>query len=263
MEKTELFVVKIGGNVIDNQQALDEFLTDFSKIKQRKILVHGGGKIATEVAEKLGFKALMVEGRRITDENMLNVVTMVYGGLINKKIVAKLQSLQCKALGLTGADAGIIQSQKRPVNDIDYGYVGDIIHIEKTILNFFLDADLTPVLAPLTYDIYGNILNTNADTIASEVAVHMAIYYNVNLLYCFELNGVLEKMEEPNSVIPLITFQNFDTLKKNGIISKGMIPKIENALKAIQKGVNKVHICHAKHVIPISNHHNVGTIIQA
>lgn len=263
MQKKELFVVKIGGNVIDDDAVLDRFLDDFCEIEQAKILVHGGGKIATRIAEKLGFEAVMVDGRRVTDENMLQVVTMVYGGLVNKNIVAKLQARKCNAIGLTGADGGVILSEKRPVAAVDYGFVGDVKKVDAKVLSTFIETNLSPVMAPLTFDNNGTMLNTNADTIASEVAVAMAENYQVSLIYCFELNGVLQSIEQPDSVIPLISSANIEVLKNESVLSKGMIPKVDNAMSAVRKGVEKVHICHASHILPISKKVQKGTIVKA
>src|SRR6218665_634031 len=184
--KQKLNIIKIGGNVIDNPRALTQFLKDFSELSDAKALIHGGGKIATKIAVKLDVETKMVEGRRITDLPMLEVVTMVYGGLVNKQIVAQLQALDCNAIGLTGADAGVILAKKRPVREIDYGYVGDVEKVNDAIIKNFIDNDLTPVFAPLTFDKDGNILNTNADTQASSVAIAMANHFDVNLIYCFE-----------------------------------------------------------------------------
>lgn len=245
--KQTLNLIKIGGNIIDDEAKLQRFLTDFSKLSGRKILVHGGGKIATEVAKGLGIEARMVEGRRITDADMLRVVTMVYGGLVNKNIVARLQALGSQALGLTGADANIIPARKRPVKTIDYGFVGDIAEeeIQAQRLQLFLDNGLTPVLAPLTHDGAGNLLNTNADTIASTVAVALSRLYEVNLCYCFEKKGVLADINDDNSVIHRIDPNQYQALKADGTIVQGMIPKLDNAFNAIQAGVKSVYICHA------------------
>lgn len=240
-----LVVIKIGGNVIDNPDALKRFLTTFSQVSDNKILIHGGGKIATQVAEKLGVQTTMVEGRRITDRPMLDVVTMVYGGLVNKQVVAQLQALGTNAIGLTGADAGIVLAHKRAVKDIDYGFVGDIDEINSGQLQYFLRQKLTPVYAPLTFDKEGNILNTNADTMASAIAVDMAQRNTVTLVYCFEKKGVLSNPEDDNSVIAELTPALYAKYKEAGAINKGMIPKLDNAFRALDKGVAKVIICHA------------------
>jgi acetylglutamate kinase len=243
--KQKLNIIKIGGNVIDNPRALAQFLKDFSVLTDAKALIHGGGKIATKIAVKLDVETKMVEGRRITDLPMLEVVTMVYGGLVNKQIVAQLQALDCNAIGLTGADAGVILAKKRPVREIDYGYVGDVEKVNDAIIKNFIDNQLTPVFAPLTFDKEGNILNTNADTQASSVAVAMSNHFEVNLIYCFEKKGVLSDPEDNDSVIPTLTPASYAEYKANGTINAGMIPKLDNAFAALQKGVSKVIICHA------------------
>ncbi len=259
--KPQLFVVKIGGNVIDNPDVLKKFLQDLSSVNQKIILIHGGGKIATQIGERLGLEAKMHEGKRITDLPMLEVVTMVYGGLINKNIVAQLNSLNIKALGLTGADGNAILAKKRPVKDIDYGFVGDIEKVNADFLQTLLVANILPVIAPITHDGTGQLLNTNADTIANEVAVAMAEYFEVSLIYCFELMGVMKDVNDKDSLIPQITPQIYIELKKSGAISKGMIPKLDNSLKAINKGVKQVYICHASQIESIGTTKMQGTKI--
>ncbi|WP_460983949.1 acetylglutamate kinase [Spirosoma fluminis] len=243
-----LTVIKIGGNVIDNPDALARFLSAFSTLTLPKLLIHGGGKVATQVAEKLGIQTTMVDGRRITDQPMLDVVTMVYGGLVNKQIVAKLQALDVNAIGLTGADAGTVLSEKRPVKDIDYGFVGDIKEVDSGRIQYFLRQELTPVYAPITYDETGNLLNTNADTMASAIAVDMVKHNDVTLVYCFEKKGVLADPTDDNSVIAELTPEIYATHKAAGTINKGMIPKLDNAFRALDNGVSKVIICHADEV---------------
>jgi len=240
-----LFVVKIGGNVIDNPEACSRFLKDFAKLPSPKILVHGGGKIATQIAAKLQIETQMVDGRRITDKAMLDVVTMVYGGLVNKNLVVQLQANGSNAIGLTGADGGIIRSVKRPVKTIDYGFVGDIETVNATQINSLLNSDLVPVIAPLTYSMDGLMLNTNADTMASATAVAMAPLYNTNLIYCFEKKGVLSDPDDDEAVIASLTPESYGQYKASGVINKGMIPKLDNAFAAINAGVTKVFICHA------------------
>ncbi|SEJ16094.1 N-acetylglutamate kinase [Dyadobacter koreensis] len=240
-----LYVVKIGGNVIDNPEACSRFLEAFSKLSGTKILVHGGGKVATQIAAKLQIETQMVDGRRITDKPMLDVVTMVYGGLVNKNLVAMLQAAGCNAIGLTGADGGIIRSVKRPVKTIDYGFVGDIEEVNDIQVNALLHSSLVPVIAPLTYSNDGLLLNTNADTMASAMAVAMAGHYDVNLIYCFEKKGVLSDPEDDNSVISSLTPGQYIGFKDSGAINKGMIPKLDNAFAALNTGVAKVTICHA------------------
>lgn len=244
MQKT-LNIIKIGGNVIDNEAALDKFLQSYATLTDNKILIHGGGKIATKIAVKLDVETQMVDGRRITDKPMLEVVTMVYGGLVNKQIVAKLQALGCNSIGLTGADAGVILAKKRPVKEIDYGFVGDVEKVNGDFIDNILTFGLSPVFAPLTYDIEGNMLNTNADTQASSVAVAMSNAYKVNLIYCFEKKGVLSDPDDDDSIIPNLNPTQYAEYKSAGTINKGMIPKLDNAFAALQKGVSKVIICHA------------------
>lgn len=258
----KLTVVKIGGNVIDNPAFCQQFLQDFSEIPSPKILVHGGGKIATQVAEKLGIETIMVEGRRITDKAMLDVVTMVYGGLVNKSLVAQMQHFGDNAIGLTGADGGVILSQKRPVKAIDYGFVGDIEAVNSTFISNLLSQNIVPVFAPLTYDKDGNMLNTNADTQAQAIAVAMTDTYKVNLVYCFEKKGVLSDPEDDDAVIPVLMPADYEQYKSDGVINKGMIPKLDNAFKALSEGVSQVTICHAKEVKEAVNEGKAGTILK-
>ncbi len=239
----KLFVVKIGGNIIDDANALDIFIDQFAAIKEPKILVHGGGKLATEMAATLHIPQQMSKGRRITDEATLKVVTMVYAGFINKNIVAKLQAKNCDAIGLSGADANIILAKKRTVKEIDYGFVGDIVKVNNAFFKTILHNN-TPVIAPITHDGKGQLLNTNADTIANEIAKAMSKDYDVQLIYCFDKKGVLQNLNDENSVIKLITQDNIDALKKDNIIHEGMIPKIDNALQAVEAGVQSVFIGH-------------------
>jgi acetylglutamate kinase len=262
MEK--LFVIKIGGNVIDEDASLQAFLKDFAQIKAAKILIHGGGKIATKLGDKLGIESKYVNGRRITDEATIDLVTMVYGGLVNKKVVAKLQALNCNAIGLTGADANIIPATKRPVKEIDYGFVGDVDNLQFGISNLelFLNAGLTPVIAPLTHDGKGQMLNTNADTIASTLAVGLAKKYDVRLIYCFEKKGVLENVEDENSVINLITKDKYKQLVADKKLFDGIIPKIDNAFDAINAGVKEVLIGDAKDLLKNVTDEVNGTLIK-
>jgi acetylglutamate kinase len=254
-------IVKIGGNVIDNPHAIEEFLTRFSALNGHKILIHGGGKIATKIAEELGVKTVMVEGRRITDEPMRDVVTMVYGGLVNKQIVARLQSKGCNAIGLTGADGNSILAEKRKVGAVDYGFVGDVINVNSDFIKTLLEAGVTPVFAPLTYDKEGNILNTNADTQASSVAVAVSGDYQVNLIYCFEKKGVLRDANDDSSVIDKLNPELYEKYKNEGVIYEGMIPKLDNAFSAVRKGVSQVIICHADELIEAVEHGKAGTSI--
>ena len=241
MEKVT--IVKVGGAVVEDNEQLAQLLTDFAAIPGKKVLVHGGGRRATKVAAALGIESKMVNGRRITDEQMLEVVTMVYGGLVNKNLVAKLQAKGVNALGLTGADMDVIHSHKRPVKDgVDFGYVGDVERANGKMLQTLIQEGITPVMAPLTHDGNGNILNTNADTIASETAKALAPYYDVTLIYSFEKKGVLSNPDDDNSVIPVITRSDFEKYQADGTIGGGMIPKIENALAAVDAGVKEVII---------------------
>lgn len=229
--------------MVEDEFQLAQLLKDFSAIEGRKVLVHGGGRRATQVASQLGIESKMVNGRRITDAAMLNVVTMVYGGLVNKNLVARLQANGINALGLTGADVNVIRSHKRPLKDgIDFGYVGDVDRADGQMLSRLIEAGITPVMAPLTHDGKGNILNTNADTIASETAKALAAYYDVTLIFSFEKKGVLRHPDDDDSVIPVITHTDFIKYKEDGTISGGMLPKIENALNAVDAGVAKVII---------------------
>ena len=241
--KEKLTIVKVGGAVVEDEAQLIQLLKDFSAIEGKKVLVHGGGRRATQVASQLGIESKMVGGRRITDADMLSVVTMVYGGLVNKNLVARLQANGINALGLTGADVDVIRSHKRPIKDgIDFGFVGDVERADGRMLNRFIEEGITPVMAPLTHDGRGNILNTNADTIASETAKALAPYYDVTLIFSFEKKGVLRNPDDDDSVSPVITSADFERYKADGTISGGMLPKIENALSAIGAGVSQVII---------------------
>ncbi len=260
--KEKLTIVKVGGAVVEDELQLSQLLCDFSAIEGRKVLVHGGGRKATKMAERLGVETHMVNGRRITDADMLEVVTMVYGGLVNKNLVARLQAHGVNALGLTGADADVIRSHKRPVKivdgqTVDYGFVGDVDHANGETLSRLIEAGITPVMAPLTHDGEGHILNTNADTIASETAKALANLYEVTLIFSFEKKGVLSDPDDDDSVIPTITHADFERYKADGTISGGMLPKIENALAAVDAGVAKVNITLAT---AIDGQH--GTIIK-
>jgi acetylglutamate kinase len=257
MEKVT--VVKVGGAIVEDSEQLAQLLKDFAAIPGKKVLVHGGGRRATKVAAALGIESKMVNGRRITDADMLEVVTMVYGGLVNKNLVAKLQANGVNALGLTGADMDVIHSHKRPLKDgIDFGFVGDVERANGKMLQTLINEGITPVMAPLTHDGKGNILNTNADTIASETAKALAPYYDVTLIYCFEKKGVLSNPEDDDSVIPVITHADFERYKADGTVAGGMIPKLENALAAIDAGVKEVIITLAT---AIDGKH--GTVIKS
>ncbi|MBP3466726.1 MAG: acetylglutamate kinase [Paludibacteraceae bacterium] len=243
MEK--LTLVKVGGKIVEEKESLDALLASFNSLDGLKVLVHGGGRSATKIAEQLGIETKMVNGRRITDEAMLKVVTMVYGGLVNKNIVAKLQSMGLNALGLTGADLGYMTSDKRPVKDVDYGFVGDVKKVDSDILADLIAKGVVPVLAPLTHDGKGNLLNTNADTIAGEAAKALAKHFDVTLVFCFEKKGVLRDENDDDSVIENIGKADFEKYVADGTIQGGMIPKLENAFAAIDAGVKQVVITKA------------------
>ena len=243
MEK--LTLVKVGGKIVEEKETLDALLASFNSLDGLKVLVHGGGRSATKIAEQLGIETKMVNGRRITDEAMLKVVTMVYGGLVNKNIVAKLQSMRLNALGLTGADLGYMTSDKRPVKDVDYGFVGDVKKVDSDILADLIVKGVVPVLAPLTHDGKGNLLNTNADTIAGEAAKALAKHFDVTLVFCFEKKGVLRDENDDDSVIENIGKADFEKYVADGTIQGGMIPKLENAFAAIDAGVKQVVITKA------------------
>ena len=266
-----LKVIKIGGNVIDNPESLQQFIADFAMLNGPKILVHGGGKIATKLAEDLGIKSKMVEGRRITDGESLKVVTMVYAGLINKNIVANLQSENCNAIGLSGADGNLIQAKRRPLKEIfskeknesisvDYGFVGDLNEpaVDHQALSKLLEAGFTPVFSAITHDGKGQLLNTNADTIASAIAIAMSKEYETSLIFCFEKPGVLMDVEDESSIISSIDPHYYNELKRQGIINDGMIPKMDNAFEAINKGLKEVYIGKAE-ALPTLINGNFGT----
>lgn len=268
---SSLYIIKIGGNVIDNPENLERFLSDFSELKGYKILVHGGGKIATKVSADLGIKSQMVEGRRITDAESLKVVTMVYAGLINKNIVATLQGKNCNAIGLTGADGNIIRATKRPPvkvisrgedlgEGIDYGFVGDLNEhsVNSEAMHKLLESGFVPVFSAITHDGKGQLLNTNADTIASVIAISMAKLYDTSLIYCFEKAGVLSDVNDEGSVIKTIDPEYYNRLKQEGVISEGMIPKLDNAFTAISKGLKEVCIGKAD-ALPYLKQQNFGT----
>ena len=250
-------VMKIGGNVIDNPEALKRFLREFAAVEGAKMLVHGGGKLATRLAERLELKVQMVDGRRITDKGTLDVVTMVYAGLINKQIVAGLQAVGCNAIGLSGADGNVVTARRRNPEPIDYGFVGDIERVDSELLGRLLDGGLVPVFSAIMHDGHGTLLNCNADSVASAVALGAARLAPVDLVYCFEKAGVLRDPEDERSVIPEITAESFAALKADGTISKGMIPKVENALKAVSQGVHSVTIRNSTHLAD-----GIGTVIR-
>lgn len=255
--KEKLTVVKVGGGIVEEESSLRQLLAAFSAIDGYKVLVHGGGRSATKMAERLGIESRMVNGRRITDADMLNIVTMVYGGLVNKNIVAGLQACGVNALGLTGTDMDVIRSHKRPAKDVDYGFVGDVDTVNGKLLEELIKKDIVPVMAPLTHDGKGHILNTNADTIAGETAKALAPYFNVTLIFCFEKKGVLRNADDENSVIRHIDEADFRRYVEDGTIQGGMIPKLENSFDAIRAGVDKVVITLATAIDGRS-----GTIIE-
>ena len=243
MEK--LTLIKVGGKIVEEQATLSRLLASFAAIPGRKVLVHGGGRSATAMASRLGIESRMVGGRRITDKAMLEVVTMVYAGLVNKNIVAGLQAQGVNALGMTGADMNILLSDKRPVGEVDYGYVGDVRRVDAAALSALIEMGVVPVIAPLTHDGRGSMLNTNADTMAGETAKALALRYEVSLVYCFEKRGVLRDENDDNSVIAEMTRQQFETYRAEGVVQGGMIPKLENAFDAIRHGVREVIITRA------------------
>lgn len=257
-----VFVVKIGGNVIDDTAGLERFLSEFSMIREPKILIHGGGGIATRLGEQLGIKPVMIKGRRVTDARTLDLVTMVYGGLINKQITAKLQQLGVNAMGVTGADGNMIKATKRPVGEVDFGFVGDLNEesVNSTLLYFLLKQNIIPVFAPLTHA-EGQMLNTNADTIASAVSVALSKHFDVRLVYCFEKRGVLENVSNPDSVITTLTLPKYKQLLEAGALHDGILPKIEAAFDAIRSGVKEVVIGDAQDLKKNTGTETTGTLI--
>ena len=243
MEK--LTIVKVGGKIVEEESSLQQLLSDFGSISGNKVLVHGGGRSATAMAAKLGIETKMVDGRRITDKAMLDVVTMVYGGLVNKNVVAGLQAKGCNAVGFCGADLDLIRAVKRPVREIDYGYVGDVVDVNTKELRILLEQGVTPVVAPLTHDGKGILLNTNADTIAAELAIGLSEHFKVRLIYCFEKDGVLANPDDDTSVIYDLNTELYRQYKADGTIGAGMIPKIDNSFNALHNGVTEVLITNA------------------
>ncbi|MBO5252096.1 MAG: acetylglutamate kinase [Bacteroidaceae bacterium] len=255
--KEKLTIIKVGGKIVEEEATLNQLLSDFSSIEGYKVLVHGGGRSATKLATQLGVESKMVNGRRITDAETLKIVTMVYGGLVNKNIVAGLQAKGVNAMGFTGADMNVILSEKRPVKEIDYGFVGDVKKVNATLLGTLIHQGVVPVMAPLTHDGKGNMLNTNADTIAGETAKALAELFDVTLVFCFEKKGVLRDENDDDSVIPVITPELFKEYVEQGIIQGGMIPKLENSFSAIEAGVSQVVITLASAI-----HQQGGTLIR-
>ena len=257
MMKEKLTVIKVGGKIVEEEATLNQLLADFSAIEGYKVLVHGGGRSATKLAAQLGIESKMVNGRRITDAETLKVVTMVYGGLVNKNIVAGLQAKGVNAMGFTGADMNVIRSVKRPVKEVDYGFVGDVEKVNAELLGNLIRQGVVPVMAPLTHDGQGSMLNTNADTIAGETAKALAELFDVTLVFCFEKKGVLSDENDDDSVIPVITPELFQEYVEKGVIQGGMIPKLENSFSAIDAGVSQVVITLASAI-----HQKGGTIIK-
>jgi acetylglutamate kinase len=258
----KLYVTKIGGNVLDDEEALNRFLKDFASIQAPKILIHGGGAIATKIGNQLGIESKYVNGRRITDRQTLDLVTMVYGGLVNKQIVAHLQQWGSNALGVTGADGNMIKAVKRPVKDIDFGYVGDITpeSVNSTLLYFLLKQNVVPVFAPLTYS-DGMMLNTNADTIASVLAISLSKHFDVRLIFCFQKRGVLRDANDENSVIRNLNESEYKRLLSEGAFSDGILPKLENCFNAVHSGVKEVIIGQASDLIRNTRVDTEGTLI--
>ena len=254
-----LKVIKIGGNIIDNEDALATFIKDFATLSGPKVLVHGGGKLATKLAKQMDVPVQMNEGRRITDADTLDIITMVYAGKINKNIVAQLQANNCNAIGFSGADGNTIISKKRPIKTIDYGFVGDVKKVNTNALEVLLNNNITPVFCAITHDENGQLLNTNADTIASELAIGLSSIFNTELYYCFEKNGVLENVENEESVIENINIESYKELKENNIIFEGMLPKLDNCFHAINQNVQKVCIGKSDMLFNATNKHTTIT----
>ncbi|HBK88007.1 MAG: acetylglutamate kinase [Cyclobacteriaceae bacterium] len=259
----KLYIIKIGGNVLDDDQALAAFLRDFASIQAPKILIHGGGKIATKLGEQLGIVSKYINGRRITDAPTLDLVTMVYGGLINKQIVARLQQMNCNAMGVTGADGNMIKAVKRPVKEVDFGFVGDITteSVNSTLLYFLLKQNVIPVFAPLTHA-DGTILNTNADTIASVLAISLSKHFDVRLIFCMEKRGVLSNVNDENAVIRLMNEMLYQELLREGVLTDGILPKLENAFAALRAGVKEILIGKAGDLIRNTHEETEGTLIK-
>ena len=246
--KEHLTIIKVGGKIVENSESLNSLLKDFAAVEGKKLLVHGGGRSATQMAARLGVETKMVDGRRITDEAMLEVVTMVYGGLVNKRIVAGLQALGIDAVGLTGADMNIVLSDKRKVSAVDYGWVGDVKRVNAEAVATLIESGCCPVVAPRTLVGCGHMLYTNSDSMAGEMAKAMAAHYDVTLMFCFEKPGVLADENDDSSLIPTITPAVLDDLKRRGVVSGGMIPKLDNAIACVSAGVESVVITQADRI---------------
>lgn len=262
MAREQLYVIKIGGNVLDHPALLESFLRDFTAVRGNKILIHGGGKIATRIGDKLGIVSNYVKGRRITDADTIDLVTMVYGGLVNKQLVAKLQHLGCPAIGMTGADGNSINAVRRPVKDVDFGFVGDIVPegVNVPLLKVLISTNTVPVFAALTHS-EGSMLNTNADTIASTLAIALSHEYDVRLIFCFEKKGVLKDVNDEESVITHVTEERYKELLHENALADGILPKIENAFAAIRQGVKEVLIGHADDLLQNTGKSTAGTLI--
>ena len=256
--KNKVSVIKIGGNLIEDEKVLNEFLVDFANLEGPKVLIHGGGKLATELATQMGIETKMVEGRRITDAETLKVITMVYGGLVNKTIVAKLQANNCNALGLSGADLNSIESVKRPIKEHDFGFVGDVVSVNSEMLTLLLNNKISPVCCAITHDKKGQLFNTNADTIASEIAIGLSANFETHLYYCFEKNGVLKDINDENSVIMSINSNSYQKLLSDKVIADGMLPKLHNCFNALERNVKQVCIGSIK---MINKNHQLKTTI--
>ena len=264
MDEQKLYVIKIGGSLIDKEKVLMNFLEEFASIKALKLLVHGGGKLTSDLAEKLNIPQQMIDGRRVTDKETLHAVTMVYAGKINKNIVAKLQTLNCNAIGFSGADGNLIKAEKRSVSNIDYGFVGDVDSksVNVDLLQKFLELQLTPVFSAITHDKKGNLFNTNADSIASVLAISLSNFYEVELLYCFDKDGILEDVENPESLVKSLNSTKYEQLRSDNKLNKGILPKLENAFKAKENNVNKVILLNETKLQNQINHQNEGTEID-
>ena len=256
--KEKITIIKVGGKIVEEHESLNSLLDRFAQIEGRKVLIHGGGRSATRIAERLGIESRMVGGRRITDIDTLQFVTLVYGGLVNKNIVAQLQARGVNALGLTGADCNIIRAHKRPVGEVDYGFVGDVDRADGAMLSRLIEQGIVPIIAPLTHDGNGNMLNTNADTMAAETAKALSAHYETRLIYCFEYPGVMRDPDDAASLIPTITRESYRTLLADGTVSGGMIPKIDNAFNAIENGVREVIITRADAIDGIQGTHIIA-----
>ena len=250
----KLSIIKLGGNIINDKKKLELFLNDFNQIEGLKILIHGGGKIASKMSSSLKIKSKIIEGRRVTDKSTLDLITMVYAGKINKNIVANLQSINCNAIGLSGPDGNIVQAKIRTVNKIDYGFVGDITKINSELFLLLLNNGFTPICCSLSHDKKGQVLNTNADTIAASIAIELSSKYNVSLYYCFEKNGVLNSVNDEDSIIDKIDPSIYIKLKSKEVINSGMIPKIDNCFDALKNGVKTVKIGSIKMIKSNINH---------